>query len=86
MSAIVCLSREGGRSDRAAPLSALASGSLAASAVCSAPEREAERKEGEIKAREGGRGKMNWIGKGKRQKNKNKLKEIKENLQRRAEG
>lgn len=53
MSALVCLSREGGRSDRAAPLSALASGSLAASAVCSTPEREAERKEGDIKARRG---------------------------------
>lgn len=58
MSAIVHLSRERGKTDRAAPLSALASGSLAASAVCSAPEREAERKEGDIKAREGGRGKM----------------------------
>lgn len=51
MSALVCLSGEGGRSDRAAPLSALASGSLAASAVCSTREREAEREEGEIKAR-----------------------------------
>lgn len=85
MSAIVCLSREGGRSDRAAPLSALASGSLAASAVCSAPEREAERKEGGIKAREGGRAKMSRIERGKRQKNKNKLKEIKENFERKAE-
>lgn len=52
MSALVCLSREGGRSDRAASLSDLASGSLAASAVCSAGEREAEREEGDIKARQ----------------------------------
>lgn len=65
-----------------APLSALASGSVAALAVCSAPEREAERKEGAIKAREGGMGKMSWIGRGKRQENKKKLKEMKDKLQR----
>lgn len=55
MSALVCLSREGGRSDRAAPLSALASGSLAATAVCSTRERAAESEAGEIKGRQRGR-------------------------------
>lgn len=60
MSALVCLSREGGGSDGAAPLSALASGSLAARPVCSARERERLRRRrewggGHIKARQGGR-------------------------------
>lgn len=47
MSALVCLSGEGGRSDRAAPLSVLASGSLAASTVWSTKEREAAKEEEE---------------------------------------
>lgn len=83
MSAFVCLSTKGGRSDGAASLSALASGSLAAWAVCSARERERLRG----KATRGGRRgvRIGRIWRGKRQKNKTKLKEMRGNFPRRAE-
>lgn len=67
MSALVCLSGEGERSDRAAPLSALASGSLAASTVWSTKERKAAREGKQRKARERPKGESKK-GKGEREK------------------
>lgn len=92
MSALVCLSREGGGSDGAAPLSALASGSLAARPVCSARERErlrGRREGGTYKGKTGrqeggGWGEMMGCTQGgKRQKGKTKLKEMRGRKQRR---